>query len=346
MRPRPVAQDRFLRKHGGLLHISEDDRLVACAAGSEAVILDVGGNELTSLPRKHAGVHPWSIAISIKAGMVAAGYDDGAVCVWSLEDEQILAQGRLAPSTIYGIAFAGVIAQRRKQQTQLAVTAGQNVLVVRAKDLHVLGALPCDTPRPSLSNPLFKSVAATNDGRFVAGGRFNGQVYIWQCNERGSYQLMHSLSFPGEILRLLLSDPSVYASQLTGLYVARYTAGSLPAGWDGGEACEISSWDFSARAMPSQVAKIPAADLTDIAVGRDGTVLSSHRYQYARRAILDHRRIVKGAVESNGLPPIRERVPFFEQTEPGILSVAGTQDLRVAFARDDDGRVTAIKPIS
>lgn len=352
MDPRPLQQDFFMRKHGGLLQLSENNRLIACAAGSEAVILDLAGNELISMGRKRpytsSSARTWSITISVEAGMVAAGYDDGAVCAWSLEDGQPVALARLTGNTIYGIAFAGVTAHRRigKQHAQLAVTAGQNVLVVRANDLGVIEALPCDTPRASLSNPLFKSVAATRDGRLIVGGRFNGQVYVWLRDERGSYKILHSLSFPGEVLRLQLSDPSVYASQMTCLYVARFTAGSLPPGWGEGEPCEISSWDFSARATPSQVAKIPAADLTDIAVSSDGTVLSSHRYKHKRRALVGHNPVVRGEVKSHGLPPLRNRVPLFEQFTAGVLSVAVTQDLRAVFARDDDGGVTVVKPKS
>jgi len=347
--PRPLAQDRFLRKHSGLVGLSEDDKLVACAAGEEAVILDCHGQELMGLRRKRPGrsAHTWSIAVSAEAGLAAAGYDDGTVCVWSLGDKQLVAQARLSGDIVRGIAFAGVTGRRfGKQSAQLVVTAGNHVVAMRASDLHVIGALPCATPPPSLSSPLFKSVAATRDGHIVAGGRLNGKVFIWLRGERGSYEPLHARVFAGEVIRLLLSDPGVHASQTTCLYVARTTPGRTSRPWVEGEQCEISTWEFSARAEPRQVAAVPVDDLTDIAAGRDGTVLSSHRYQYERRALGDHNRIVNGAVESHTLPPVREGARFFNQSRAGILSVAVTRDLRVAFARGDDGRITTVKPLS
>jgi WD40 repeat protein len=190
-----------------LLQISEDSKFVACAAGYEAVILNIRGDEVTGLRQKLSAksqpARSWSVAISAEAGLVAAGYDDGTVSVWSLDSGQLLAQRRLGDDIIYGVTFAGLSAGARfaKQQALLAVTLGEQVVVLSAAPLRVLGALP--DIRQSSTERSFTSVCADRDGGFIAAGRRNGQVQIWLRGARESYSLLHSISLPGDIIRVV-----------------------------------------------------------------------------------------------------------------------------------------------
>jgi hypothetical protein len=279
--------------------------------------------------------------------MVAAGFDDGTVSVWSLGSAQLLAQRKLVSNIVYGIAFAGLTAGGRfaRQQALLAVTAGEQIALLSAGSLRLLGSLPCDDP-PSPFSENFKSVCADRDGRFIAAGRANGQVRIWQRGARQSYDLLHSISLPGNIIRVLFPVRDAGTGALGEMYIARAMTLAERPSYARGERCEISRWEFSARAEPSRKAAVPAEDITDIAAAGDGMVISSHRFEYGKRSITNYSRFVSGAVESHGVPPLNERVRYFTELDAGALSVAVTADLRTAFARCDNGQVAVVKPRS
>ena len=85
----------MIADQAGLLQFTEDDAFLAAALGTEVLVLDPHGKVVSRLARKHDRDRPpkaGSVAISRQAGMVAAGYSDGTMCVWSLDEGTLIAQ--------------------------------------------------------------------------------------------------------------------------------------------------------------------------------------------------------------------------------------------------------------
>ena len=103
----------MIPNNGGLLHFSEDDALLAAARGAEVVIMDRLGMtklRMSRSPSRNGQARVQSVAISDRAGLVAAGYSDDALCVWSLTNCQHTAQREITDSKIEGVSI-GILSE-------------------------------------------------------------------------------------------------------------------------------------------------------------------------------------------------------------------------------------------
>lgn len=345
--------DKGLTNYGGLLQFSEDDALLAAGVAGDVLVLNRQGEMLLRLEgraeRNHVP-HVWCVAISRQAGQVAAGHRDGTVCVWSLADGQLLAQRRLDTGTIGGIAFAGLRerAARRLLKTRapafgavLVITLGGQVALVRARDLGVLGVMPGEI-RPSYI-PDFATVAADRGGEYVAGGRDNGDVHVWRRTGDG-YEQIAMVQCHRRVTRVLLHAEQSGPDEGIYVYAAAHTDKPVPMWPPDHRASEISSWKFSPDGTYARDATSLTWEVTDIALGRDRrTVLCSCRLS---QPLFRYEKPPKyGLVSSHEhLRAAGSPAGYFERFTDGVLSVAVTADLAIAFARDDTGRVTRIRP--
>ena len=264
---------------------------------------------------------------------------------------RLVAQRRLAPDIIRGVAFAGRRERtaRRLLKTHapasdavLVITLGDQVALVRACDLEVLGAMPCETWRIVMRD--FATVAADPSREYVAGGRDDGRVHVWR-RAGDTYQEIALLHLGQWVTRVLLHVESAGPDEGIYVYVAADTDKPLPI-QSSDRASEISSWKFSTDGTYAQVATSLTRKVTDIALGRDRRiVLCSRRMDRPR---LRHQKPPRyGLVNTHEhLRVDGSHVNYFEQFTDGVLSVAVTADLAVAFARDDTGKVTRIRPLA
>jgi WD40 repeat protein len=344
--------DKGLTNYGGLLQFSEDDALLAAGVAGDVLVLDRQGEILLRLAGKaerNRVLHVWCVAISRRAGQVAAGHRDGTVCVWSLAGGQLLAQRRFASGTIGGMAFAGhrerVVRRLLKSPSPafdavLVITLGDRVALVRARDLEVLGVMPGEIT-PSFT-PDFATVAADRSGEWVAGGRDNGDVHVWRRAGDGYEQTAVVQCHPW-VTRVLLHVESAGSDQGVYVYAAAHSDEPGPFSSEG-PASEISSWKFSPDGTYAHIATSVTPEVTDIALGRDRrVVLYSCRMS---RPIFRREKPPKyGLVTSREhLRAADSDAYFYKRFTDGVLSVAVTADLTVAFARDDTGQVTRICP--
>ena len=348
--------DKGLTNYGGLLQFTEDDALLAAAgAAGEVLVLNRRGETLLRLSgraeRNHVP-HVWCVAISRQAGQLAAGHRDGTVCVWSLADGQLVAQRRLTSGIIGGIAFAGLRERAARRLLKrpaaafdgvLVIALGDRVALVRARDLEVLGVMPGEV-RPSFT-PDFATVAADPSGAYVAGGRDNGDVHVWR-RAGDVYEQIAMVQCLGKwVTRVLLHVEPTGPDEGTYLYAAAHSDKPLPLE-PSGPASEITSWKFSPDGTYAQVTASLTRRITDIALGQDrGVVLYSCRMD---RPLFRYEKPPRyGLVGTHEhLRTAGSTVSYLARFTDGVLSVAVTADLAVAFARDDTGQVTRIRPLA
>ena len=219
-------------------------------------------------------------------------------------------------------------------------TACHQPAMVLARDLRLPTALPCDTD-PLHELFFFTTVAAAPNGDYLAAGRDNGDVLVWERQGR-RYERVSVLRCNRRIIRVLLHVPPSRDDQGFYLYVAAESENQLFQR-EGDQACEISSWRFPAGAPSALIAKTPTHDVSDIALGRyRRTVVSSHETRlpvdrYLRPAMYG---LVSSHEHERGAGP---HAAYYERFPHGVLSVAVTSDLSVAFARTAD-RITRVEP--
>jgi WD40 repeat protein len=278
----------MIADHAGLLQFTEDDTFLAAALGTEVLVLDPRGKVVSRLTRRRDRDRPpkaGSVAISRQAGMVAAGYSDGTICVWSLDEGKLTAQRSLTQCGIDGLAFAVISGDRASERRRRAsrpsrpepyifFTACHQPAMVLARDLRLPRALPCDTD-PLHELFFVTTVAAAPNGDYLAAGRDNGDVLVWK-REGSGYERIAVLRYSGRVIRVLLHIPPSRHDEGVYLYVAAESDKQLSQR-EGDQACEISSWRFGPAAPHALIATTSTHDVSDIAVGRyRRTVISSH----------------------------------------------------------------------
>jgi WD domain, G-beta repeat len=345
--------DKGLTNYGGLLQFSEDDALLAAGVAGDVLVLNRQGKTLLRLAgraeRNHVP-HVWCVAISRQAGQVAAGHRDGTVCVWSLTDGRLVAQRQLASRIVGGIVFAGLRerAPRRLLKARapafdavLAITLGDRVALARARDLEVLEVMPGEIPPIVMRD--FATIAADRGGTYVAAGRDNGDVHVWRRTGDGYEQIAIVQCLHLWVTRVLLHVEPAGPDEGVYVYAAAHTDKPLPFE-PSHPASEISSWKFAPDGTYARVATSLTREVTDIALGRDRRiVLCAHRMS---RPLFRYEKPPRyGLVSTHEhLRAADSDVHYLAPFTDGVLSVAVTTDLAVAFARDDTGRITQISP--
>lgn len=344
--------DKGLTNYGGLLQFSEDDALLAAGVAGDVLVLNRQGEMLLRLAgraeRNHIP-HVWCVAISRQAGQVAAGHRDGTVCVWSIPDGRLIAQRRLASGIIRGIAFAGLRERpaRRLLKTHasafdavLVITLGDQVALVRGRDLEVYGVMPAEIWPGFLRE--FATLAADRSGEYVVGGRDDGNVHVWRRTGDG-YKQIAMVQCHQWVTRVLVHVESTGPDEGTYVYAAAAADKVLPT-QPQSPMSEITSWKFSPDGTYHRDATSLTHEVTDIALGRDRRiVLCSSRL---RRPLFRYEKPPKyGLVSSHEhLRAAGSHAGYLERFTDGVLSVAVTADFAIAFARDDTGRVARICP--
>jgi hypothetical protein len=258
---------------------------------------------------------------------------------------------------IEGIALAtiandtAVTDRKRARRTSgpgpyIFFTARHQAAFIRARDLHIVGALPSDT-LPSGYDPDFTTIAADPAGDYVAAGRDIGDLYVWK-RVGLRYETIAVLKCDGRVIRVLLHVPPTRNDQAFYVYAAAHS--NRPISTAGGDnCCDILSWRFPGNAPAVHIATTPSNDETDIALGSDRQiVLSAHRSRsplsrYTKPPMYG---MVRSHQHERGRPRTGYWTGYYEEFTDGVLSVAVTRDRMVAFARDDAGGVTRIEPKS